>query len=302
MQYLSSAKSLPKSQEQQSRTLERGQFSFLIVGAGRSGTSLLMGMLDEHPDLEVAMESFSMDCLMGYGLEVPAAKIKSDMANVRCQTFKEKCQTEAAKHPAKIWGNKITTEQIYGLEDHNSANGSDLPYLDLLFNQLLKGIKVIFLLRDGRTCVRSKIRRTGQSMEHACQRWKYSLHVMRFLQNHHKNNCVLRYENLVRNPITTLNTVCRFLSIPYNDVMLNGVSNVKIFPEYRNTRLRHDNLTLKGAPHLCTPLLLVELLDTGYINKLQFWFNRFRYSSYFIYALSTILVFVTVTLLVTGSK
>ena len=260
--------------------MRKGSFGFLIVGAGRGGTSLLMGMLDRHPDLEAAMEQFSMDCLMGYGMEQPAAAFKSRIAETRCEAFADHCRREAAAFPDKVWGNKVTTEQIYGLEDHNSANGVKFPYLNYLFNVVLKGVKVIFILRDGRTCVRSKMQRTGQLMEHACQRWKYSVRVLRFLRDHHPDHHVVRYEDLVTAPRETMAGVCAFLGIPFDEQIIEGTDNQKIPSEYRSNRLRVEKLSLKGVPRLCHPLLQRELYELGYLDKTRYWYGRIRYSTH----------------------
>lgn len=267
------------SGRRQDNSLEKGVFGFLIVGAGRGGTSLLMGILDQHPDIEVGMEMFSMDCLMGYGMEESAATIKPQMAQKRCLAFADKCRLEASKHRNRIWGNKITTEQLYGLEDHNSANGGNFPYLHHLFNEVLEGVKVIFILRDGRACVRSKIQRTGQLMEHACQRWKYSVRVLRVLTDHHPDHHVVRYEDLVANPRDTIEQVCGFLGVDFQHEMLEGTTNSKIPAEYRSNRLLAEKLSLKGVPRLCHPLLQKELYELGYINSIQYWYGRIRFST-----------------------
>ncbi|GIT25501.1 MAG: hypothetical protein CM1200mP41_15450 [Gammaproteobacteria bacterium] len=40
--------------------------------------------------------------------------------------------------------------------------------LQILFEENLSDVIVIFILRDGRTCVRSKLARTTQQLAHAC--------------------------------------------------------------------------------------------------------------------------------------
>jgi hypothetical protein len=44
-------------------------FEFLVIGAGRSGTSLLTAMLDRHSELEVAFELGGLEYLGGRALE-----------------------------------------------------------------------------------------------------------------------------------------------------------------------------------------------------------------------------------------
>jgi len=85
-------------------------FDFLIVGAGRGGTSLLTGVLDSHPNVVVSFEKFAIDCLMRLGLQMPAGEIKPTLAQTRSAEFRDQCEREARKQTGKKWGNKITTE------------------------------------------------------------------------------------------------------------------------------------------------------------------------------------------------
>ena len=54
------------------RVLKPGSssFSLLVLGAGRSGTSLLAAMLDQHPGIEMGLELFANDTLRGKGLPI----------------------------------------------------------------------------------------------------------------------------------------------------------------------------------------------------------------------------------------
>ena len=150
----------------------------------------------------------------------------------------------------------------------------------VFFGQVMSDKKIIFVLRDGRTCVRSKISRTDQSIAHDCVRWTNSVRVMRYLQRRHPAHLIIKYEDLASRPKQTLEAVCRFLDIPRTDAMLTGVSSDKIPEEYRQETFDTDKLSLRDVPVLCYPLLLQELKDTGYISTSQFWYHRLRYSSW----------------------
>ena len=239
----------------------KGNFQFLVIGAGRGGTSLIAGLLDCHSSLEAGLEKFSVDCLMGKKLDTSGSntfdipvkafisavnslmgnRLKSRGSNIfdnRLKAFISACKKEAKLYPDAVWGNKITTEQIYGLEEHNSDNpDSKIDILDTLFNKYLKDIKVVFILRDGRTCVNSKVQRTDQSFESACDRWKYSVEMYKFFKTRHFNNICIRFEDLLFYPQTTLESVCVFLEIPYQDAMLKGTNNRKMIPDYRQDKI-----------------------------------------------------------------
>ncbi len=256
----------------------------------------MMGLLDAHPELEVGYELFSIDCLMGLGMTKVPKQIKSHLAEERIREFCLRCSQEAEKHKGKYWGNKITTEQIYGLEDNLVVNPESGDVLDTFFNQFLKDVKVIFVSRDGRTCVRSKMARTGQSLEHACTRWKYSIRILRFLQQRRDVCYILKYEDLVRNPEKKLKSICKFLKIAFSEDMFAGVANQKMLPEYQKKFIDTSKLTLKGVPHQCIPLLSPELYETGYLTTFQYVLYRLRYSRIFFITLATSQLFLIVLL------
>ena len=92
-------------------------FHFLVIGAGRGGTSLLAGLLDQHPRLEVGFEKFSVKYLMGRSLRLRAFGRRQRLLADRTGAFRRACLAESQRFPGLLWGNKITTEQLYGLEN-----------------------------------------------------------------------------------------------------------------------------------------------------------------------------------------
>ena len=241
--------------------------TFLIVGAGRGGTSLLAALLDAHPALEVGLEHASVDCLMGKSLPVDfQSGDPSRLAHDRIAAFLACCSEEARRHPGKLWGNKITTEQIYGLEDHNEVNPArPINVLEVFFDDVLAAVPVIFIIRDGRTCVRSKMARTGQPLETACARWRYSVRVLDHLRSRRRAFYWLRYEDLVGEPEATLDGLCRFLGLRYDERMLRGTSTTKLLPEYRRAGLDPTILGLEGVPEGCVTLIEDDLRRYRYL-------------------------------------
>jgi hypothetical protein len=205
-------------------------FKFLIIGAGRGGTSLLMAVLDYHSELEVISEYNSVKYLMGQGVKNESG---DNIINNRISSFISSCEEKASHHLGKKWGNKITTEQLGGLNNRNFTNIDNQMIFDTFFQDHLKKTKIIFILRDGRSCTVSKTNRTKQSMEQACRRWNYSVEVYKYLQIDNSSLCI-KFEDLLLNPIQTLTQISKFLGITFEENMLNGVSNKKLLPEYRN--------------------------------------------------------------------
>ncbi|MDQ3135260.1 MAG: hypothetical protein M3Q76_10705 [Acidobacteriota bacterium] len=116
------------------KTMSGSSFSFLLIGAGRGGTSPLAGLLDSHSQLEIGFELFSIDYLMGRKMPWCSRNKKERLISDRVQAFRNACLRESLKFSGKLWGNKITSEQINGLEDHNRLNpGTKLDTLDYFF-------------------------------------------------------------------------------------------------------------------------------------------------------------------------
>ena len=224
--------------------MENGNFKFLIIGAGRGGTSLLAGLLDSHSQLEVAMEKFARDYLMG--------------SNPKPHLFKEACVKESKRYPGKLWGNKITTEQMSVLND------KDFSGIHHFFQEVLRGIKIIFILRDGRACVRSKMERKGLTLEEACCRWKYSVKIYQYLLASNLEKLTVTYEDLVVQPETVLKRICVFLGVSYESGMLEGVSSPKMQINYRKSYFDRSKLTWEEFPKEHLPLIQEELLSCGY--------------------------------------
>jgi Sulfotransferase family len=254
-----------------------GEIAFLVVGAGRGGTSLLAALLDAHPHLEVGFEHRSVATLMG--AEVPERG--PGLLDARIDAFLAAGRAEAARFPGRRWGNKVTTEQIRGLEDHNLENPSlpSVDVLDRLLNERLAGVPVVFLLRDGRTCVRSKVARTGQSVSEACERWKYCVEVWRFLRERHLRNVRVRFEDLLGSPRKTLELVCDFLDLPWFDGLLDGTRSGKMLPECRRDGVDATRAELRGVPAEAEELLRAELAECGYLpsgpagSRMPRWFR-----------------------------
>ena len=176
------------------------------------------------------------------------------------------CRRCAAQSAAPCWGNKITTEQVYGLAEHNIANPADpvevLPYF---FERALAGIKIVFILRDGRTCVRSKMNRTGQSLDTACSRWRQSVDVLRYLRESHDNNVCVRFEDLLTDPQPALETITSFLGVAFEPGMLAGTQSRKMLPEYRSGGLDPSKTDLDGVPEGCVERIEHDLRYCGYL-------------------------------------
>lgn len=238
------------------------KFKALVIGAGRGGTSLLAALLDSHSHIECGMEIGGIPYLVGEEIETRS----NDIFGERVNAFLDICMEYSSQCSKAIWCNKITTEQVCALEDHNAVSANKpIDVLDEFFNRYLSRIKVIFILRDGRTCVRSKVERTGQPVSQAIARWKYSVSVARFLKSRHRwHNLIIKYEDLITTPTESLKTICDFMGVPYEENMRKGTLNKKLRPEYMNDGFVKSKLNLQGVPDGCEEQIMSELKELGY--------------------------------------
>ncbi len=228
---------------------------FLLVGAGRGGTSLLAGLLDAHSGVEMGFEEFAVPTLMG---KKHRSSSPERILFERCESFRSQCDTMAAKFAPRRYGNKVTTEQVYGLEDHNDANpDARQDVTEYFFDECLRDVPVVFVLRDGRSCVQSKVARTGQPYELACDRWLYSVTVYEYLCTVPTRAHTLRFEDLLQDAEPVVRAICDYLSLPFEPNMLAGTDNRKMRPEYRQSKI--DPAKLK-KPELA-PVHLARIED-----------------------------------------
>jgi len=232
---------------------------FFIIGPGRGGTSLLASMLDFHPKLQVGFERFAFDYLLGNQIR----KEEKYHIEIRLQQFDEAC-AEVATMNHRLWGNKITTEQIAALKECEA--GAPEREVHLFEKRVVKNHKVIFVVRDGRHCVLSKMQRTDQSYEEAVERWKYATQVLRYFRDASVSLHLCRYEDIVENPRRELQTICRFLGVPYDKEMLQGPVNPKM-PDMYAGKILKPVAKLTEEQLLWTNDMKSELKWLGYINE-----------------------------------
>ncbi len=240
-----------------------GTFNFLILGAGRGGTSLLAGMLDYHSRLEVELEKHAVAILMGQDA-APAHETQDQ----RLARFVQACTASAADFPHQYWGNKITTEQLAAVAACPTASDQgEQSLLARFFLNHLRDVKILFILRDGRTCVRSKMARANLSAEQAIARWHYSVEVCQFAQATHPRCLVVKYEDLVARPHPLLQQTCEFLEIDYEQGMLAGTANRKMLADYQQTGLNANPLSLEGIPPDWHTRMADALRAAGYADS-----------------------------------
>ena len=249
---------------------------FHVLGPGRGGTSLLSGLLDRHPACEVVLEALSRAHLVA---PPPNAQCEPrdplERLGARVTRFKASCEEHAKQCTAHFWGHKTPTEHILALSQPLGPIKDDYDWIEKKFGLLafreidffvhaLAGCNVIFVVRNGRSCVASKVQRTGQSYAEAARRWNYSVRVLQVLEANHETLHVLKFEELVAKPKVVLSQICGFLGIDYSPKMLGGTANPKLPAEYRQPHFDVRTLDKKDIPSSAVDDIAANLLYLGY--------------------------------------
>ena len=233
----------------------------MLIGAGRGGTSLLASMLDYHPSISVGFERFAFDFLLGEKL---AKEVHGDIEG-RLSAFDEACKQEAVKGES-YWGNKITTEQIMALVNCDGASWDSVP--ERFVSEVVRNQRVVFIVRDGRYCVQSKMERAGLSYEEALARWKDSVWLLNSFKEAGVKIHECRYEDLLKSPDLVLTGICRFLGQSFDPAMLKGTANPMMPEIYAGKELRPIQ-ELTDTQRSWTNDMLTELKQLKYIDEDQ---------------------------------
>jgi hypothetical protein len=238
---------------------ERPPFPF-IVGSGRSGTTLLRLMLEQHPDLAIPPESYFPISMRhreprytsegGFDLDRYSQDL---LANVRFRTW----ELDDAVVRARLsgvdridWAEAVRrTFSLYAEREGKPRYGDKTPWFIMRVDELsalFPEARFVHLIRDGRDVALSihdmswGPSRTPALAEFWAKRIRrgrragVALGPRRYLE--------IRYEDLVDQPARELVRVCAFLELDFREGMLNYADrapNARFFRE----RGQHQHLT-----------------------------------------------------------
>jgi hypothetical protein len=213
-------------------------FPFL-VGCNRSGTTMLRGMVDSHPDIAVPPESYFVVPVLHRAASYEQAgglDLDTLLADVRGNpSFRRNWQLSAESLAAlrDNGGPPDTAAAVAALyaayaREHGKARYADKTPQHVLHIELLArsfpGARFVHLVRDGRDVVPSLLenRHGPRKFPAAVEYWRgrvlagrragLVLGPDRYLE--------IRYEDLVADPEAGLAQLCGFLDLPYASEML----------------------------------------------------------------------------------
>lgn len=246
-----------------------------IVGASRSGTTLLRLMLDGHPDVAIPPETHFVGRLAGVWQrsERPALEaLEAIVADEHWPDFgldREALAQRIGESPIAGLGDVLRC--FYGLyaAGHGKVRwGDKTPQYVLrmpMIAAILPEARFIHMIRDGRDVALSVIPMWfgPRSIEEAAGWWKERIRAAqrdRAIVEYEE----VRYEHLVAQPGNELRRLCEFLSLDFHEEMLAyhrrasaRMSEIKDQPvadaalaQAERARLRERTRALLGRPPL----------------------------------------------------
>jgi hypothetical protein len=195
--------------------------ALLVLGAPRSGTTLLAAMLGCHPDVVMLNEDlrFSVSKIIGnraVGNKVP---IPTHMELSRKLTlftrFLYKTRLMGLCRRLGLF-NSFFPGSFYSIED----------YL------VVDGIKLVGIVRNPNDVISSMMRREKWSFDFALRNWARSVEILASLHERLKQNmAVITFEDLVSQPEPVMRRLSDFLGLDYDPQMLEGCLFNPIYPE-----------------------------------------------------------------------
>lgn len=224
---------------------------FFVVGAQRSGTTMLRLMLDSHPLIAVPFES---------GFIVDFHARLAEYADLALPSSRARLLDDIARHPLVRKGNLVPDPQAvldsvprsyaalvdaifrtYAAREGKARWGDKTPSyvtdIDVL-RRLFPRCRVVHLVRDGRDVALSNrnVDWGIRSLPRVASDWRWKTvlaHKVGALLG--DDYCLVRYEDLVREPAATLARIADFLGVAYDACMLR-------YAEHGEARMPVDSL------------------------------------------------------------
>ncbi len=209
--------------------------AFLIVGVGRSGTTLLQAMLNAHPQLGVPPEIHFIrrflftNTLLKLGSREEQARLLQRDRFIHRLTIPQNVwdswlQEMEVGDVRQFWFTALlgyfqqkSGKPVIGVKEPRAVE-----WLGPL-HQLYPELKIVHIIRDPRDVFLSKLRADWSRRRFPILHimiHQYQLNMARLAQNQGVPVLTVRYEQLLRDPETVLKSVCRFLEVEYSPRML----------------------------------------------------------------------------------
>jgi hypothetical protein len=203
-----------------------------VVGAARSGTTLLRLMLDAHPELAIPPETqFVPDLIKACRAEdcTPERALEIIVSRREWEDFglePDELLTRLGR-PDKLTAGKAVRAfyRLYARKQGKPRWGDKTPqYVQrmLLIQGALREARFVHVIRDGRDVTLSRQERgvRAADAEKVATRWRELISRARGQSDRIRHYLEVRYEDLVSDPDPTLRRVCEFIELDFDPAML----------------------------------------------------------------------------------
>ena len=180
--------------------------AILIGGCGRSGTTVLNGLLSCHPEIQV--------------LDIETSAF--------CQTaYTERVDLEADFKLERLYRRLVRIDIPASCTRWSEKTPKNILFAARALEYLGPGARFIHIVRDGRDVVTSRHRRAPDRYWVAPERWVMDVEAGRALESHPRVITV-RYEDLVMDVEEQLRRLCTFLDLPFAKQMLGYPDTARV--------------------------------------------------------------------------
>jgi hypothetical protein len=243
-----------------------------IVGAPRSGTTLLRLMLDAHSAVAIPAETHFL--FEAVRLESRGNPLRRELYDTIVHArqwndfhlegagfWEELCRIQ----PFDLSSGIRCFYRMYAERFGKRRYGEKTPMYGTLISvlsELLPEARFIHLIRDGRDVVVSNVEVWWGNRANVADYAKWWLDAVREIRRQgtgRANYLELRYEDLVEKPEETLKSACEFLDLSFEPAMLNyyraAAGRLAEMGDIRHTdgRLLSRELRLSTHPHIASP-------------------------------------------------
>ncbi len=221
----------------------------VVVGAGRSGTSVLLQALGQHP-LILSMPGEAPFITTTAG----GAYLLEYAENTRYYEQSIKVSKEYLFDVLRRLSFEVAAGRHYGLKIVlNCIRGGDLYLLRKRYwcvktfpgPDTSKGLlklygkaKFIYIIRNGCDVVQSMSKFSGfcqQSFEKNCKDWTDSVKKYRYLLDH-ESSIVIHHERLIEKPAEVFSSIFAFIGIGYHDKPAHFIQSTLVHPLNKPTQ------------------------------------------------------------------
>ncbi len=258
-----------------------------IVGAGRSGTTLLRLMLDSHPDMAIPPETHFIPQICQEWQENCNQReffLQSLVNHSRWEDFhidstvlKERI---AAIDPFDLTQGLRAFYKLYAERFGKSRWGDKTPpYVTFmkLIQKCIPEARFVHIIRDGRDVALSvRDKWFGpNSIEEAANRWVWVIAEARRQAQNLDHYLEIHYKDLILNPTDSLKHICKFISLPWDSAMLNYYERAdeRLKELKRNVVTPNGDKLISGDERLAIHVTTTHQLDPGKIGR---WKNEMK--------------------------